>query len=367
MAVHILEEIMKLSAGGLSNHILQMLGADDAVFLLVAPDGNIISQSGGARRLLRQEPLRPVGEVLSKGAARAVRFVLETGGESALDEEIDGHWYRLEIRPVEQGALLYFAPADAQMQSLPLPMYGQIVGSLSHILALLYLVPGADGDRQQQLLDGVRRDSLRIYRSLSHLQLLEYANDPERILHYKEHDLAALCRALCEKGAAAAARRGLAAAVHCDAPGHCVCVFDEGLLTRAILALLTNALRAPDTTEVRLQVRRTEKHVTILVADNGRGLPPEELDRLYHAWQRPQDIDQMLEKQVEGLPYGLGLPLVRRIAGWHGGTLLLESAEGGGTVFRLTLPAKLPSDPAPLGQFLPEDSLDLIELELSAL
>ncbi|MGM9613604.1 MAG: sensor histidine kinase [Butyricicoccus sp.] len=362
---------MKLSDGDLSNHILQMLGADDAVFLLVSPDETIAALSGGARRLLRQKPLLPVSEVLSEDAAQAVHFVLKTGGESALDEEIDGHPYRLEIRPVEQGALLYFSPLEAQTQALPLPMYGQIIGSLSHILALLYLVPDADAGRQEQLLDSVRRDSLRIYRSLSHLQLLECADDPERILHMKEQNLTALCCTLCEKCAAAAAGRGRTAAVYCDTDAPCRAVFDEALMTRALLSLLTNALRAPNVTEVHVQVcpfeTRNEAYVSVVVSDNGHGLPPEELDRLYHAWQRAQDIDRLLENQAEGVPYGLGLPLVRRIAGWHRGSLLLESGDGGGTVFRLVFPLGLPADPDTLRQSSPEDTVDLAELELSVL
>ncbi len=367
MAVLVLEEIMKLADGGLSNLILQMLRADDAAFILVSPAGNIITQTPGARRLLRQAPLRPAGEALSERAAKAVRFVLETGGESALDEEIDGHLYRLEIRPVDEGALLYFASAEGQAPVMPLTMYGQIVSSLSHILALLYLIPGADAGRQEHLLDNVRRDSLRIYRSLSHLQLLEYADDPERILHWKEHDLAAHCRALCEKCRMAVRQRGNAVVISCDAPEHCNLVYDEALMTRAVLELLVNALRAPGVTRVRLQMRRTGNHASILVSDNGSGVPPEELDRLYHAWQRAQDVDDLLEKQARGLPYGLGLPLVRRIAGWHSGTLLLENAGPGGTVFRLTIPADLPADQVSLGQPFPEDGLDLAELELSVL
>ena len=250
---------------------------------------------------------------------------------------------------------------------MPLTMYGQIVSSLSHILALLYLIPGADAGRQEHLLDNVRRDSLRIYRSLSHLQLLEYADDPERILHWKEHDLAAHCRALCEKCRMAVRQRGNAVVISCDAPEHCNLVYDEALMTRAVLELLVNALRAPGVTRVRLQMRRTGNHASILVSDNGSGVPPEELDRLYHAWQRTQDVDDLLEKQARGLPYGLGLPLVRRIAGWHSGTLLLENAGPGGTVFRLTIPADLPADQVSLGQPFPEDGLDLAELELSVL
>lgn len=367
MAVHILDDIMNLLENGLSKQVLQMLGADDAALLFLSPAGNITAQTSGAARLLRQAPLRAIYEVLSKRAGNAIRFVLENGGESALDEEIDGRLYRLEVRAVPDGALAYLAPTDMQAPALPLPLYGQITGSLSHILAVLYLIPGADASRQAHLLEDVHRSSLRIYRSLSHLHLLEYADDPERILHLRTHNLAALCRELGKKCADAAKARGNSVTVSVHTPEKCSAVYDEALMTRAVLELLVNAVRTPGATYVTLALRRAAGRVSLLVSNDGRTLPPEELDRLYDGWRRAQDSMTLLEQHAAGLPYGLGLPLVRRIAGWHGGALLFESDGGEGTVFRLSFPDDLPSEASTFGQTVFEDSLDIAELELSIL
>ncbi len=367
MAVLILKEFMKLMNGEISNRIFQMLDADDAVLLLVSSNGNIITQTSGAKRLLQQAPLRPVCEVLSSRAAKAVQFVLETGGESMIDEEIDGHLYRLDIRPVSEGALLYFAPTEDRVPVMPLPLYSQIVNSLSHILALLYLVPGADEARQKHLLDDVHRSSLRIYRGLSHLHLLEFTEDPAQILHLRTHNLSALCRKLGRTCADAAKERGISVTVSVDVPASCNAAYDEALMTRAILELLINAVRTHGATQVTLALRHAAGRISIVVSNDGRALPPEELDRLYSGWSRAQNPMTLLEQHAAGLPYGLGLPLIRRIAGWHGGALLLESSGENNTVFRLSFPDDLPPDSTAFGQTVLEDSLDLTELELSIL
>ncbi|MDR3766350.1 MAG: hypothetical protein Q3Y08_04850 [Butyricicoccus sp.] len=133
-----MRNFMNLESSDLSNLALELLDAEDAAFVLVSPVGDIISQTKGAARLLQSMPLRPVGEVLSERAAQAVAFVQATGGESSIQEEIDGKLYRMEVRPAEQGLLLYFAPLEPQMTRLPANFSRQIVDSLSHILASVH-------------------------------------------------------------------------------------------------------------------------------------------------------------------------------------------------------------------------------------
>lgn len=367
MAVHILEQIMKLWNSDLSNLVLEMLGADDAAFVFVSASGNIVSLTAGAEQLLRQPPLRPIAEVLSEHAARAVRFVLESGGESALDEEIDDQLYRLEVRAAQEGALLYFYPAAQRTPSMPLGLSGQIAGSLSHILAVLHLLPGANGEKQSLLLEDIRRSSLRIYRGLTHLQLLEHTGDPEQLLRLGEHDLSALCHRLAAQCRAVCASRDISALITVEAPAHCVVAYDEALMTRAILNLLSNALHAPAVSLVHLRLRRQHGRVTLTVADNGSGLSAEALGRLYHGWARTQDENELLKQKGDGLSPGLGLPLVRRIAGWHSGTLLLESSDAGGTIFHFTFADDLRVENFPLGQSVFEETLDTSEMELAVL
>lgn len=359
-----MRNFMNLQSSDLSNLALEMLNAEDAAFVLVSAGGDIISQTAGAGRLLKSTPLRPVGEVLSERAAQAVRFVQVTGGESSIHEELDGRTYRLDVRPVEQGVLLYFAPLEQQAAHLPANLSRQIVDSLSHILAAVHLMPGSEGEKSARLLDGIRRDSLRIYRGLAHLQFLESEAAPEQTMKLQLGDLAELCRSAVERCRAACAARGRTVELTVDAPDTCPAVYDHALLLRALLNLLTNALRTPQVHQVCVRLTHSHGRVSIVVADDGPGVPAEQLSRLYHDWARPWDEGGWPEQSI---PCGLGLPLVRQVAGWHGGTLLLEPGTDGGTVFRLSFPDDLPPDPPQLGQRLPDDSLELVEIELSVL
>lgn len=367
MAVHTLKNFMNAQDGGLSNLALELLGAEDAAFVLVSPEGNIVTQTAGAARLLKEAPLRPVAEVLSARAAQAVRSVLQQGGECSLVEEIDGRPYRLEARPAEGGALLYFAPLEREAARLPAGLSQQIVDALSHILAAVHLLPGSGDEKESRLLGGIRRDSLRIYRGLSHLQFLESTDAPEQAMRLQECDLSALCREAAARCREACAARGRAAEIQTSVPPVCRVVCDKELLTRALLNLLVNALRAPGATRVCLRLARRDGRVILTVADNGAGMVPDTLERLYHGWSRAQDPAGQLEQSILGAPNGLGLPLARQAAGWHGGALLFEQGEDGGAVFRLSFPDDLPPDPPQLGQGLPDETLDLMEIELSVL
>ncbi len=74
----------------------------------------------------------------------------------------------------------------------------------------------------------------------------------------------------------------------------------------------------------------TPKGVTIRVTDDGDGIRPEERDRIFQRFVR-------LDQRSNGA--GLGLPIARWIAEAHGGRLILESSDPGGTCFTVTLPA----------------------------
>jgi two-component system sensor histidine kinase TctE len=66
-------------------------------------------------------------------------------------------------------------------------------------------------------------------------------------------------------------------------------------------------------------------------ADTGPGIPAEERDKLGRAYERGSG-----GARAEGT--GLGLALVRALAGLHGGALSFHDAPGGGALVRITLP-----------------------------
>ena len=73
--------------------------------------------------------------------------------------------------------------------------------------------------------------------------------------------------------------------------------------------------------------------LAIIVADNGIGIAPEDLEKVIEPFQQ---AEAGLDRRYEGT--GLGLALVKRFAEIHGGTLAIESAVDEGTTITVTFP-----------------------------
>lgn len=114
---------------------------------------------------------------------------------------------------------------------------------------------------------------------------------------------------------------------------------DETMLMRLILNLMENAVRyGREGGRATLTLRRQGDAVVGSVADDGIGIAPEHLSRI---WDRLYQVDPA--RASGGI--GLGLPMVRHIAEAHGGSVAVESTLGQGSVFSFTLPLAPPEGP----------------------
>jgi signal transduction histidine kinase len=110
---------------------------------------------------------------------------------------------------------------------------------------------------------------------------------------------------------------------------------DVALLERAIGNLLSNAIKySPANTTVTVTVSIEHGNVRCSVADQGYGIPAEELPKIFERYHRVQHKDGIRERGV-----GLGLAFVRVVAEKHRGHVDVSSVEGVGSTFVLTLPA----------------------------
>lgn len=104
---------------------------------------------------------------------------------------------------------------------------------------------------------------------------------------------------------------------------------DVALMSRLIENLVENAFKYGGG-KVRVTLRREEGNIKLAVIDDGAGIPPEELPKI---WQRFYRSDK--SRSSGGL--GLGLSLVKQIAGLHNARVTAESELGKGSVFTLTM------------------------------
>lgn len=102
-------------------------------------------------------------------------------------------------------------------------------------------------------------------------------------------------------------------------------------LKRCVRNLVENAIKYANT--VSVEVDDNEARLRILVRDEGPGIPPAELSRVFDPFYRVEDSRN---RDTGGT--GLGLTIAKSIAQSHGGELALENRPGGGLEVRLTLP-----------------------------
>jgi signal transduction histidine kinase len=103
---------------------------------------------------------------------------------------------------------------------------------------------------------------------------------------------------------------------------------DPELLHRALSNLVLNAMDAmPNGGKLTISARPRGANIEIKVADMGEGLTQEECERLFTPYYTTK---------LHGT--GLGLAIVQSVVADHGGTIAVESREGGGATFIITLP-----------------------------
>lgn len=106
------------------------------------------------------------------------------------------------------------------------------------------------------------------------------------------------------------------------------------LFERAVVNLLDNAIKYSDKAlPVRIRMETDESGIRIRFEDQGIGIAPEHLPRLFERFYR---VDKARSRKLGGT--GLGLAIVKHIISSHGGTVTVESTPGRGSVFEIHLP-----------------------------
>lgn len=166
--------------------------------------------------------------------------------------------------------------------------------------------------------------------------LMELSVIESRQVDADEVSVGQLVEAALARGRAVAAGRDLKiTAIGLDHP--LFVLADRRQVVSALGNLVENAVKySQDGGHVQLRVRRGERWLELMVADQGVGIPDRDLDRVFERFYR---VDKARGRSTGGS--GLGLSIVRHVAHNHGGEISVSSQEGEGSTFVLRLPAHL--------------------------
>src|SRR5579859_1794027 len=224
------------------------------------------------------------------------------------------------------------------IQAEKLAAMGQMLAGVAHelnnpltaILGVTELLRDREGldDSMKRQLDLTHRQARRAARIVQNLLEFSRPASPqkkavdlnsiiERTLQLHEHSL----------------RRNQVAVDFTPETNLPVVVGDANQLIQVLLNLITNAEQAirevRESGRIRIRLASLSRNVVITVQDDGVGIPPESLPKLF---------DPFYTTKRPGGGTGLGLSICLSIVREHGGTIEAESLPGGGSAFKVYLP-----------------------------
>lgn len=190
-----------------------------------------------------------------------------------------------------------------------------------------------DMAKRDHYLDTIERHANQLTNLVSDLLELSRLDSQSTLPRRTNVDLAALCRRVADLLAPAIAAKGHTLSL--DVPSAIPSVpANADYLERALVNLLDNAIKyTPTGGKICIAVRLESPNAVIEVADNGIGIPKDDLPRIFERFYR---VDRSRSREMGGT--GLGLSIVKHVVQAHGGTVDVTSEANAGSRFRITLP-----------------------------
>jgi signal transduction histidine kinase len=187
-------------------------------------------------------------------------------------------------------------------------------------------------------VEHIRDATKRLTSMVDHLISDAMADAFDITIRREPVDIAALVGEVAEANKPSAMNKQQVIAV--SAPPDRFTMCDSDRMREAIDNLISNAIKySPIGGKIALLVTHDDAHTVIRVTDEGAGLSPEDLGRLFGRFQRLSAKPTAGESST-----GLGLSIVKRIIDMHGGKVIADSAgPGQGSTFAIVLPAAAPS------------------------
>lgn len=292
-----------------------------------------LSVAGGTALLLSRRIVRPILEIreiagrLSRGDYEARVPVRGRDELASLAERMN------ELAE----SLAYYSSSRRKFLS---HVAHELRTPLTYVKGYVTLLREQDiqGQEAQKLLSVIREQTDRLERLVGDLVTLSHLDEGELKVRRERFDLRRHLRRIAEEVAPRAEERGIR--LDWEVRGEGEVFLDPDRLDQILLNLLDNALRySRRGGQVRVTgiIDREKNRVRIDVADEGIGIPKEELKRI---WDRFYRVEKSRARRFGGS--GLGLSIVKQLTDLLGGSVEVHSEPGKGTTFVLTFPLNGP-------------------------
>ena len=205
-----------------------------------------------------------------------------------------------------------------------------VIQGMSHMIMLLQL----SEEKKSDLIQTIHKVSHQMLGLLNDLLDISAIESGKFTLHAQPDDMAEVVRDRVGLMELIAKPKGVRIEMAFDQVPPVS--FDRERIAQVLDNLLSNAIKfSPADAAIRVSVEAADGALRIAVSDQGPGIPPAELNRLFGTFERLSVQPTGGEKST-----GLGLAIVKRIVDAHAGKVIVESEVGAGSTFTVVLPTE---------------------------
>ena len=302
----------------------RMLGLDAAVgrqHTEVIRHPDIVAQVGAA---LRGE--EPPGVEFALGPEPARHFIARAGpaGDPRSGDAVLVLHEITDLRKADQIRRDFVANVSHELRT-------PLTAIRGYVETLLDETPGGE---TRGFLEIIARHSARMERLVGDLLRLARLDAGQESLSLAPTDLRSILEAVVHELKPAVAARGAVIRIDIEEDARQV-VTDAAKLHDVLRNLVENAVSHAEGGGVDVTARRSEDSVLLEVADEGPGIPPADLQRVFERFYR---VDKSRARTPGGT--GLGLAIVKHLVGLLGGRVSVANRATAGAVFSVLLPVE---------------------------
>lgn len=299
-----------------------------------------------------------LGYILTRGLGRNVSRLSEFAskaekGETIYDNapfpddelgEISGHIIRLYARlqstmaqrdAQHKEAMFYQQEKVRIKKQLTSDINHELKTPLASIQACVETLIAHDdmsAEKRSEFLGRCEENCLRLKRLMNDVSLITRMDEGSQMIEKEPLDLSEIISTVCEDLRVRAEAQNVS--LICNVDESLPLNGNASLLASVFHNLIDNALAYSGGTKIEVTlIRNDESSFILTLADNGCGVPPEHLPRLFERFYR---VDKGRSRKAGGT--GLGLSIVKNAVLIHGGTISVRNHPSGGLFFTLTFP-----------------------------
>lgn len=208
------------------------------------------------------------------------------------------------------------------------------LATMKILLENLIYQPDMPAELRAEFMQDINHEIDRLSGIITDLLTLTQMDSRQAPMKTDSVDLSALCEDTLHALQPAAGKARLT--LRGDIAEQVILPGDESKLSQVVYNLIDNAIKyTPEGGQVNVSLRADSRAATLVVQDNGIGIPEEDVKHIFDRFYR---VDKARSRATGGT--GLGLSIVRQMVQLHGGEIRVDSVAGQGSAFTVTLPIR---------------------------